>query len=149
MVTRLPSAEECQHLLGEHQTFCELVTKLYRTLAEHTEPAVRIGHLLENLRVRLDAHFRDEEQAGVLDEVARRTPQHTEKTRQLIVEHEAFRAQLKRLEGLLTTENHLTPEVWNQMETEFRAFHDQLMHHESVENALIQEAFGQDLGDKD
>jgi iron-sulfur cluster repair protein YtfE (RIC family) len=149
MATRLPNAEECRQILGEHETYCELVTTLYRVLAEHNEPVLRISHLVENLRTRLEAHFRDEEQGGVLEEVARRAPQYSDKTGHLLAEHDVFRAQLKHLESLLSTEEGLTPAVRNQLETEFRAFHDRLMHHESEENALLQETFGQDLGDKD
>ena len=149
MITRLPRPEECQEILGEHQAFCELVTRLYRILAEHTEPAGRVGHLLENLRERLEAHFHDEEQAGVLDEIARRAPQLAEMVQRLAAEHETFRNQLKGLEALLATEERLTPALWNQLETEFRAFQDRLMHHESVENDLLQQTFSQDLGGKD
>ncbi len=149
MATRLPKAEECRHILGEHETYCELVTTLYRVLAEHNEPVGRIAHLLENLRTRLEAHFQDEEKAGVFEELARRAPQHTEKSRHLLAEHDLFREQLKHLESLLSTEEGLTPAVRNQLETEFRSFHDRLVHHESKENDLLQETFGQDLGDKD
>lgn len=148
MTTRTRNQANCEQLLGEHAALCELVTTLYRVLAERHEPVGRVSHLLETLDERLDAHFVDEENSPMFEELVRRAPHMAEEAARLQADHANLRTRLKELRETVNGEP-MTPQTWDVVEREFRAFHDQLFHHEARENELLQTAFGEDIGSKD
>ena len=44
---------------------------------------------------------------------------------------------------------HGSPDWWEQLEECFNEFSQELSRHESAENAILQEAYTQDIGDQD
>lgn len=148
MTTRMLNQANCEQLLGEHTAICELVTTLYRVLAERHEPVNRVGHLLETLQERLDAHFLDEEHSTLFEDLVRRAPHLAEEVHRLKGEHGQLRVRLQALRHAVNG-TPLDAETWDRAEREFRGFHDQLFHHEAHENELLQRVFGEDIGSKD
>ena len=148
MTTRVLNQANCEQLLGEHTALCELVTTLYRVLAERHEPVSRVAHLLETLNERLEAHFQDEERSTLFDDMVRRAPHLAEEALRLKAEHTSLRNRMRVLRNTVNG-TPLQPESWQAVEKEFREFHDQLFHHEAHENELLQRVFGEDIGSKD
>lgn len=148
MTTRMLNQANCEQLLGEHTALCELVTTLYRVLAERHEPVTRVAHLLETLEERLEAHFQDEERSTLFEDLVRRAPHLAEETLRLKAEHGTLRNRLRFIRAVVDGQP-LKPETWQAVEKDFREFHDQLFHHEAHENELLQRVFGEDIGSKD
>jgi iron-sulfur cluster repair protein YtfE (RIC family) len=138
---------DCAQIRHEHQEICGLVAALYRTLAERHEPPNRVAGLLAHLGQRIRAHFHDEEAAGVFEDLERRLPQCANDVAELRKEHHDLAARLDRLDQLASGD--YTPQCWNELEREFREFGTILSRHETRENALIQRAFNEDIGERD
>jgi iron-sulfur cluster repair protein YtfE (RIC family) len=140
--------ERFEQIRAEHTEICDLVTTLYRVLAERHEPAPRVVHLLESLLERVAAHLRDEESCGLFRDLRRRLPQHLDTIDTLEQEHQELVRHLSTLHQAASTSD-IAPNWWDELEAGFRAFSTQLNRHEFRENDLLQEAYGEDLGDQD
>jgi iron-sulfur cluster repair protein YtfE (RIC family) len=138
---------DCEQIRHEHREICELVTTLYRVLAERHEPPNRVMHLLEQLTERVGAHFRDEEEAGLFRDVERRLPQRANEIAKLREEHHDLAARLEWLNQLAAGD--YTHECWDELERAFREFGTVLGQHEACENALLQRAYNEDIGERD
>jgi iron-sulfur cluster repair protein YtfE (RIC family) len=147
MATQTMTHAAYEQMRAEHTEICELVTTLYRVLAERHEPAPRVLHLLESLLERTTGHFQDEESYGLFEDLVRRTPQRAATIRELRAEHAVLLARLKQLRQHVQGE--LGPDDWQQLEQGFREFANVLCHHETRENELLIDAYEQDLGDQD
>jgi hypothetical protein len=90
-------------------------------------------------------HFRLEEQDGYMDAVRKRQPRLERTIRQLEDEHQQL---TYALEALLL-EAHKSSDVSADFRAKVLAWIEQLRKHEHRENALVQEAYEQDLGTED
>jgi iron-sulfur cluster repair protein YtfE (RIC family) len=148
MTTQRMTQEDIELTRREHAEICELVTTLYRVLAERHEPGPRVVHLMERLLERIEAHFHDEEALGFFDDLDSRHPQGAEIVERLRGEHLQMLTSLRRLCQQAASDNP-TPAWWNELEDGFRDFGTHLCHHEARENDLLQAAFEDDLGNQD
>ena len=103
---------------------------------------------LEQLRDQLALHFALEEAYGYFDDPAYVAPRLCEQALELRAEHRV-------LYGLVTDVADLAQHVdrhgplasfQTRIATSFRHFEDRLQRHESRENDLIQEEYGDDIG---
>jgi iron-sulfur cluster repair protein YtfE (RIC family) len=148
MATQVLTHDKCEQIRREHAELCELVTTLYRVLAERHEPAPRVAHLMENLLERVNAHFQDEEATGLFEDLDRQAPHEAGAIQELLREHEELRDRLTKL-NQRAADGNLTPECWDELEFGFRDFSTLMCHHEARENKLLQDAYERDLGNKD
>ena len=147
MATHLMTHEAFEQMRAEHTEICELVTALYRVLAEHHEPASRVVHLLDSLLERTTGHFHDEEAYGLFEDLTRRSPQEAATVRALQAEHAQLLVSLEQLRAQVG--GALTRDGWEQLEHGFREFANALCHHEARENQLLIDAYESDLGTQD
>jgi iron-sulfur cluster repair protein YtfE (RIC family) len=140
--------ERFEQIRAEHTEIGELVTTLYRVLAERHEPAPRVVYLLESLLERVAAHLRDEELCGLFGDLRRRLPQHLDTINALEQEHQELMRHLSKLHQAASTAD-VARSWWDELEAGFRAFSTQLSRHDYQENDLLQRAYEEDLGEQD
>jgi hemerythrin len=100
---------------------------------------------LAELRDHVAQHFRCEEEGGYMAAVLQRRPQDERVVRRLLAEHQPL---MEGLNALLRD-----AEAARQIEDGFRsrvgAWAEWLRRHEAEENVLVEDAFNQDIGQKD
>jgi iron-sulfur cluster repair protein YtfE (RIC family) len=148
MTIQRMTQEVLERTRREHAEISELVTTIYRVLAERHQPGPRVVRLMEGLLERIEAHFHDEEVLGFFDDLGSRHPHGASIVEQLRREHIGM---LMRLRGLcrLAASGTPTPAWWDELEAGFRDFGTHLSQHEARENQQLQEAFEEDLGNND
>ncbi|MCA9152572.1 MAG: hemerythrin domain-containing protein [Planctomycetales bacterium] len=138
-----------ERLCHEHGALDELVTTLYRVLAERHETPQRVSHLLSDLTERVAAHFKDEEEAGLFEDLTNHLPHHAEEIAKLEAEHKTLMDEFLALNALATADGEFSAEGWKELEDRFRALTTLMCHHESRENDLLVTAYDDDIGNKD
>ena len=108
----------------------------------------RLHQRLEGLRDQLATHFSLEETFGYFEDAVSVAPRLSIKADQLQAEHEALFLQIcsmvERIEQSLAPEN---PQLTiDDVAAEFSRFHQRFRDHETEENELIMQAFGEDIG---
>ena len=108
--------------------------------------ALNMIHILED---RLASHFKLEEDHGILQDIAEERPRLAEDVRGIIAEHGLMLHQLREIrQGRDDPALELKPFL-AKTENAFETFVKTLIHHESNENQLVNEAYNWDIGDKD
>lgn len=132
----------------EHEQLRERLKSVHHQLELHQVPLAEMERLLNEFRGRLEAHFHSEEQDGFFDQVVSRAPQLSRQAESLSHEHGELLQALDSLIGLAGCDTG-DPQCWRVLTLRFEDFMKQLMHHESEENGMLQEAYVDDLGTKD
>lgn len=137
-----------EEMRREHEELRELLGKVRRVIAKRAESVAHVSDILASLVTHVETHFADEEVEGLFDELAEQAPRLTERTEQLRQEHVQLRAAIGKLAELAAS-GDTSSDWWQQLETAFHQFSTQLMHHETKENELLQEAYTEDIGSQD
>ncbi len=124
-------------LQQEHSEIEQISRTLYRVFAEHKEPRSRVLDLLNMLRERVVAHFRDEEPDGFVGKRAAGNAQHAENCEALCRDHKRLTGRLDRIIQL-AREGEVQPDWWNELERQFHAVSFEITNHESREQALLE-----------
>ena len=133
---------------AEHQELRDLLARIHRTLANDQSSVEEVTKLLRTLCDDLRAHFRNEEEQGFFSQITDHAPRLTSHADSLCGEHlemlldaEALAKQSEMGDGT---------DRWRQALSEaFHSLSKQLMHHESEENQLLQQAYSEDIGGQD
>ena len=115
-----------------------------RSLAETDRP--RLARLVMDVRDRLAFHFTLEEAYGYFDDPVTVAPRLSERVEELRVEHDELYADLGRISDLfedLESFQAVDLATFREMSCEFLHRFDL---HEAAENALISQAFNEDIG---
>jgi len=112
------------------------------SLDDFEETRTRLGAL----RDQLAAHFDEEERNGYLAEALAAAPRFSTRADQLCQEHKNFLAELDRLRRCLRADE---PESWKEARSDFEQLVANIRKHEGSENAIVQAAFGDDVGAAD
>lgn len=94
------------------------------------------------LQSELAEHFAEEERVGFVPQALARAPRLSRRARDIVSQHDLLRVALSKVAAKLgrsTTD-------WEDVERAFLDFTAALREHEKLENALIDEAFKDDLG---
>lgn len=104
--------------------------------------------MLSAFRELLFSHFRSEERDGFFEQIVARAPQLSRQADVLTREHAAL---LDELDRLIRSVQGVSgrPLCWQTLGMSFDGFTKNLMHHESAENGILQQAYVDDLGTKD
>ena len=132
----------------EHDELRELLGEVHRVLAERLEKVAEVSERLASLSEHVETHFQEEEIAGFFDQVVERAPRLSDRVDRLRTEHQALLGAVRSLYDA-ATQGDGSADWWKRMEGTFHDFSKDLMHHESHENDLLQEAYGEDLGTGD
>ena len=135
-------------LCHEHGELEAMVATLFRVFTERHETPRRVAQLLENLLERVAAHFKDEEAAGLFQDLTRRMPQHAGEIETLRSQHDQLLENLVKL-NRVAANGELIAETWAELEHNFRNLTTELCHHEARENELLQLAYDDDIGSHD
>ncbi|MEK6236132.1 MAG: hemerythrin domain-containing protein [Planctomycetales bacterium] len=104
-----------------------------------------ISDQLADLRPHLTRHFAFEERGGYLCEALEVAPRYSEEAAELQGQHAVFLKQLAEIEGRVR-DFPFGRESWNAIQDAFEDFLATMSEHEHRENALVQSAFGDDVG---
>lgn len=135
--------------LGQHRELRALLERIDEAFQSPTSSVEEIAQLLGQLGDRLVYHFTSEEEGGYFAEALLHSPRLIAKANALLDQHPKMCTRAKSLTMELQRAEATTGE-WKTYTAElFRAFRDELMHHERQENILLQEAYQCDIGTND
>ena len=137
-----------EQMRREHAELRELLAGMHRTLAERREAAANVAHMLSLMCDHLETHFREEEVTGFFDALVAKAPHFADQTDILRGQHTQMVAQSRAL-ITLAARGDGSAAWWQELEDEFHKFSKELMHHESKEVELLQEAYDVDIGSQD
>ncbi len=129
----------------EHEELRELLGKVRRTLAQRLGSAASVAEMLQSLDGHLQEHFDEEEGLdGFFDEVCSQAPRLSERAEALKQEHAWLSNALREL--VECADEPGCDDWWQELERKFHEFSRAVMQHESKENELLQETYGDDIG---
>jgi iron-sulfur cluster repair protein YtfE (RIC family) len=132
----------------EHEELRSKLAQIHHALPQGAGHRAEIESQLRDLRDALALHFEHEEHEGFFDDITERAPRLNPQADKLCTEHEQMLQTAGKLAQLASAETG--GEAWlTELHARFREFSKQLMHHESEENALLQQAFQEDIGAHD
>jgi len=144
---RIGSLETERHLVvSEHAKLsrrAEQVERLLARLARGEGDRLReadVARLLDDFRIRLDAHLAREEQGGALDRVSADEPRFARRIHRLRSEHDELRGSLDAIISLAGGSR------WTQLHASFVSFRRLFRAHETDENDVLLCAYLDDLG---
>lgn len=132
----------------EHSELIDLMTQVRHAIASDIRDPGGVNQLIGDLYENVVSHFHHEEEGGYLSEALERAPRLTESAEKLFKQHESLGELLGELRGL-TQKRENTDIWWKTLGDSFNNFSRELLLHESAEDALVQEAFTQDVGTGD
>ena len=103
---------------------------------------------VEHLFQLLESHFTHEEEGGFLHEAIERAPRVSRRASELLEQHAALRSAIASLREQVSSAD-AESRTWDKSHGMFIALMADLGKHESGENALLQEAYTEDIGTKD
>lgn len=140
--------ESFEQIRREHAELRELLGSVSRALADREISLEQASEMFTSLRGQIVKHFETEEQGQFFEEIIDHAPRLSDRANATCDEHEQLLAQVKQMADL-ALEKAGTPDWWQQLNDQFHDFSKGLMHHESQEMELMQEAYGEDIGSKD
>jgi hemerythrin len=145
--TSLPN-ENPVRLADEHAQLRDLLKQMQTCFAEASASPDEATALLDNAREQLETHFQHEETGGYFRGILEASPHLRNRVAELEHEHVQFLALLDHMRARAAS--HDVEEVWrSDCASLFEEFRASLLAHESSEHELMQEAYSQDIGDKD
>jgi hypothetical protein len=130
----------------EHDTLRNKLGQIHAYLVGPDIAADEIADLLYEFQGALAMHFSNEEESdGFFESVTTHAPRLAHQAGKLCVEHEAL---LRKATELWRFAIAGSPSMtwWRELSTRCQEFSRQLMHHESEECKLLQQAYQEDLG---
>ena len=140
--------EVFEKIRREHESLKEQLGHIHHVLGAHNMPGDEVATQLRHFHAALVEHFWNEEHEGFFDEVINQAPNLTPQTHKLCAEHRAILHTVTEL-AQFAASGAGSESWWHELTPRFQAFSKQLMHHESAENSLLQQAYQEDLGTND
>lgn len=140
--------ESFEQVRREHAELRELLGSVSRALAGGEVSPEQASEMFTTLRGKIENHFETEEQGKFFEEIIDHAPRLADRVNATCDEHEQLLDQARRM-AELALEKTGTADWWQQLGDQFHDFSKRLMHHESQEMELMQEAYGEDIGSKD
>ena len=132
----------------DHQELREQLGEIQCMLAGRLSSAGEVSDAFASLSAHVAEHFIDEESCGLFDHITELAPRLSDRVDTLRNEHSEFRSTMRDLNDL-ASRGEGSVEWLGQIEEKFHEFSKQLMHHETKENDLLQEAYCDDIGSQD
>lgn len=142
-ITSHDVAEKIKH---EHDALLDKLRQIHAVLAGREIAVDEIEILLHEFQSALAVHFANEEEAeGFFESVTAHSPRLADQAGRLCTEHEEL---LRRSAELCRFAAAGSPSMawWRELSSRCHEFSRQLMHHESKESQLLQQAYQDDLG---
>jgi iron-sulfur cluster repair protein YtfE (RIC family) len=137
-----------EHVHQEHEELRERFASIHRALADPAASPVSVAETLQSLDRHLQEHFDDEEGTGsFFDAVCAQAPRLSQRAEALKQEHAWLGNALREL--IECVDQPKSVQWREELEAKFHEFSKSVMQHESKENELLQEAYGDDIGSAD
>ena len=133
---------------ADHHELATLLAAIRREFASDARSKRHLEKLVTQLAELCEAHFQREEEGGYMHEAVQHAPQLAARAKALGEQHESLQEAIEKLRILIHSGVE-SAAWWVRVQNDFSAFAKTITHHESDENALLQEAFTQDVGTKD
>lgn len=132
-------------IADEHRELEALYERIRATLADRGECLKTVQELFDELADRVRRHFANEETGGYFHEIVELAPRLSSRADRLEREHAEL---LEIAEQLSRNIRHAceTQIWWFAIRVDFERFIERCERHEAAENALVQDAYLQDIG---
>jgi hypothetical protein len=143
------SSDVFEKIKQEHDALRDKLRRINAYLAGPDIAAGEIAELVHEFRSALAVHFSNEEETeGFFESVTTHAPRLTHQAGTLFTEHKAL---MSKAGELCRFASAGSPSVtwWRELRARCREFSRQLMHHESEESKLLQQAYQEDIGGDD
>ena len=148
MNVKSTESEAIESIEQEHEALREKLRYIHEVLAAHDTPGEKLAGLLRNLHDALEVHFANEEFHGFFGEITAHAPHLKCSADKLCAEHQGMLHRASELARFAAAGTG-SEAWWRELKSGFQVFSKQLMHHESHENALLQQAYQEDIGTND
>ena len=142
------SFETVDQVDEEHAQLRQLFLEIRRQLRHGPIDILGATAMMEELAERLSAHFAHEEDGGYLQSVIEIAPRLSQRVKALKAEHVSLQLAAETLAQQIPLAQE-TPIWWQAIRFEFVELARRCLVHEHSENALVQEAYTDDLGARD
>ena len=143
-----PEGSASQRVESQHKVLRKMIAEVQGTLESQSDSFDILSSQLSVLAQKLQEHFIEEEEGGFFDHIKKRAPQLSTDSTQLEEEHVDLLGQIRDLIAKAATCEG-SESWWQGLKTDFHDFSKLLMQHESLENQLLQRAYGEDIGSHD
>jgi carbon storage regulator len=132
-------------VMREHDALRAKLREIHSVLAQPEPTSDDIETLLREFINTLLVHFSTEENEGFFDEVTAHASRLSGEAGKLCIEHKQL---LREADELCRFAAAGSPSItwWRELHSRCHVFSKRLMHHESEENKLLQEAYQSDIG---
>jgi iron-sulfur cluster repair protein YtfE (RIC family) len=148
MTSNTSESEIIEAIRLEHEALRKKLGNVHSVLAGCHLAGEKVAAMLLELHDELVVHFTNEEFNGFFGEVTSRAPQLSPAADKLCAEHRDMLHKASEL-AQFARAGADSQEWWRELKTRFHVFSTQLMHHESEENSLLQQAYQDDIGAHD
>lgn len=138
--------EVAEKIKQEHDMLRDKLRQIHSALAVQEMAPQELSGLLNEFQSALAVHFSNEEESeGFFESVTAHSPRLALQAGQLCIEHEAL---MQKATELCRFAGAGSPSLawWRELSSRCHEFSRQLMHHESDEGQLLQQAYQEDLG---
>lgn len=132
----------------EHDELRVKLRTVNRLLTGRVAAIHQVAESLNSLSDQLEVHFFDEENGGLFQTVCQQAPRFTRRSKRIRAEH-AWLLEMFRNVVEIAQKGDGSDEWWKELERAFHQFSINLMHHESKESELLQDAYSEDIGAAD
>ncbi|MBX3433036.1 MAG: hemerythrin domain-containing protein [Pirellulales bacterium] len=132
----------------DHHELNGLLADIRKQFADQRRSKRALEKLVTQLAELCEGHFQREEEGGYMREAVQQAPQLASRAKTLGDEHEPLQEAIEKLR-ILVHSGVESAAWWVRVQSDFSSFAKTISRHESEENALLQEAFTQDVGTKD
>jgi iron-sulfur cluster repair protein YtfE (RIC family) len=145
MTSTKTKADVFDRVMQEHDALRNKVQRIHTVLARPEPTRDEIATLLHEFMSTLIVHFATEENDGFFDDVTAHAPQLASRAGKLCIEHKELLREADELYRFAAAGSPSMP-WWRELHARCHEFSKRLMHHESDENGLLQEAHQSDIG---
>jgi hemerythrin len=137
-----------EEIRDEHEALRKKLGKIHQVLAAPCVRGDEVASLLFDLRKTLATHFENEEHKGFFDDITTHAPRLNPQAKRLCSEHVEILHTASELAQFASVGID-SKASQRELGSRFHTLSKQLMDHESEENALLQQAYQEDIGGHD
>jgi hypothetical protein len=149
MKTTIAESDVADKIKQEHDSLRDKLGRIHSVLAGPKIATDQIAALLHEFHSALRVHFSNEEQAeGFFEQITSHAPRLSNQAGHLCVEHEELTRKAAEL-CQFAAAGCPSMSWWRELSNKCQQFSRQLMHHESDESKLLQQAYLEDISAND
>jgi hemerythrin len=137
-----------ERIRREHEELRVVLGNLHQTLVQRAESVQDVARKVNSVCDHVEEHFREEEEGGFFDQISRQAPRLSDRSLEVRDQHVGLLERIREIRQL-AREGNGSDEWWQRLGKEFHDFATELMHHETKESELLQDAYTDDIGSQD